>query len=102
MVDCIRNVGIAEGFNNPPKLTEWGKENTMPSSGKSTAPKTTIWRQGQGGKALVATLNGLPFGKPPIGTSVYIPNYGQARCSGHSTTGSGADETTLEVEFTLS
>ena len=73
----------------------------MQSLGKSKKPKSTIWREGPAGKTLVATLSGLPYGDPARGTPVFIPNHGQARCSGHTTSGTGVNETIMEVEFTL-
>ena len=64
-------------------------------------PKTTIWKLTPSGKTLVTTIQGLPYGDPPIGTPTHIPGYGPANCSGNQTSGSGVDKTTDEVEFTL-
>ena len=75
----------------------------MPDYTKDARPKTFIFRIGSDGKTpvLVKTLLGLPYGVPSIGTTVNIPEYGQATCDHIQKSGSGSNETIVEVSFTL-
>jgi hypothetical protein len=68
---------------------------------KDVGSKTTIWKDGSGGKTLVATLPGLPCGVPKLGEVVYVPNFGKAECSGITQSGSGINQTVDEVQLTI-
>ena len=73
----------------------------MANYAKKTGPKTTIWREGANGLALVATEPGLPYGTPTIGIVLHHPSYGEARCSGVTHSGSGANQSVIEVKITV-
>jgi len=70
---------------------------------KDTRPKTFIFKIESDGKTrvLIKTLPGLPYGVPNIGTTVNIPEYGEATCDRIQKSGSGSNETVVEVSFTL-
>jgi len=70
----------------------------MTSSRKDTAPKTTIWKSTAGGTTLVKTLRGLPYG---TARTAFIEGLGEANLSGTQKSGSGNNETIVEVMYTL-
>ena len=63
--------------------------------------KTTIWKVDGGIEVQVASLAGFPCGVPRIGSVVRVPNYGMARCTGNSESGSGGSRRIYEVKLTL-
>lgn len=60
--------------------------------------KTTIWKNEVGGLVLVETIPGLPYGAKE---KVFIPNFGEAYRSSIKKSGSGTNETIVEVGYTL-
>lgn len=73
----------------------------MANFAKETGPKTTIWREGADGLTLVATEPGLPYGTPTIGNVLRLPSYGEVRCSGVAHTGSGVNQSIVEIKLTV-
>jgi hypothetical protein len=73
----------------------------MRTSSKDTGPRTTIWRDTPEGICLVQTLPGLPSKVPKQGEVVYVPGYGEARCSGTTSSGTPPNETVTEVKLTI-
>lgn len=70
----------------------------MADSTKDTRPKTTIWKNGVDGLTLVKTIPGLPYGTQ---TAVFIEGLGEAVYSGIQKSGSGTNESVVEVKYTL-
>ena len=60
--------------------------------------RTTLWDEVAGGKRLVQTLAGAPYG---IGEFITTPGYGKAKRSGLQLSGSPPNEAVVEVQFTL-
>jgi hypothetical protein len=63
---------------------------------KGIEPKTTIWKDG--GLSLVKTIRGLPYG---TSDTAFIEGLGKAVCSGIQKSGSGNNESIVEVKYTL-
>jgi len=70
----------------------------MADYSKSTGPRTSVWRNGPTGQALVKVFDGLPYDTQ---SSVQIPDLGEATLVGIQRTGSGIKEAIIEVRYVL-
>lgn len=70
----------------------------MADHSKSTGPRTSVWRNGPDGQALIKNFDGLPYDIRP---SVQIPDLGEATLAGIQKTGSGSKEVIVEVRYVL-
>jgi len=69
---------------------------------KNTDPKTTIWKlESDGLTKQVYTFPGLPFGVLENGQVVHVPSYGQATCFGVERSGSGMNQSVLEIKLKI-